>query len=673
METGNEINEFDIAFEELETAFSVWSISGDIMREEVSAIDKNVVPGGHNILVTSALPYVNNVPHLGNIIGSILSADVFARYCRLKDLNTLFVTGTDEYGTATETKALEEKLTPKEICDKYYKIHKDIYDWFNISYDYFGRTTTQEQTMIAQDIFWGLHRNKYLLEEETQQLYCPKCERFLADRFVEGVCPFCTYCDARGDQCDKCGKLINAIELIEPKCKLCSTGPVVRSSKHLFIDLPKLQPKIKEWFEETSNSTDSCWSQTAKVIASSWLRDGLKPRCITRDLKWGTPVPLEGFTDKVFYVWYDAPIGYPSMTAHQNINWKEWWKNPDDVTLYQFMGKDNVPFHAIIFPASELGTHDKWTIVNHLSAVEYLNYEDSKFSKSRGIGVFGDNAKDTGIPSDIWRFYLLYIRPESQDTTFSWTDLMNKNNSELLNNLGNFINRALVFINNNFDNTIPQMNLLDIEKTLLAQINREINAYIDLMDKVKLRDGIRHILSISRIGNQYIQATKPWELVKKDRSDEDRLRAATIMGLSANIAALLSVLVIPYMPNTSNTIQKQLNIKINLLPKDKRMHCLLKSGHKIGKGEPLFKKLELKEIEALKERFKGKQENTVSNGIPEINPNFTGDELNELVTQQGNKVRQLKSEKATKDVITKEVEILKSLKKRLAEVSSQQK
>ena len=518
MDKINPNNESEITCDQLEEAFNRWSISDPLFKEDCE--EKVPIEGQTNILITSALPYVNNVPHLGNIIGSTLSADVFARYCRLKGVNTLFLFGTDEYGTATETKALEEGVSPKEICDKYHKIHKEIYDWFNISYDYFGRTTTEEQTQIAQKIFWDLHKNQYLLEEETQQLFCFKCQRFLADRFVEGICPFCQYPEARGDQCDKCGKLINTIELKEPKCKICGTGPELKSSKHLFLDLPKLQPKIEKWFETSVNEPNNCWTNTARVIASSWLRDGLKPRCITRDLKWGTPVPLEGFTDKVFYVWYDAPIGYPSITAHHNKHWEKWWKNPKDVVLYQFMGKDNVPFHAIIFPSCELGTGDNWTVVNHISAVEYLNYEESKFSKSRGVGVFGDNAKDTGIPSDIWRFYLLYIRPESQDTAFSWTDLMNKNNSELLNNLGNFVNRALVFLTNNFEATVPQMNFEDSEKTLLAQINKELVVYSNLMDRAKLRDGIKSILNISRIGNQYIQSSKPWELIKKGAEEK---------------------------------------------------------------------------------------------------------------------------------------------------------
>ncbi|KAJ3602201.1 hypothetical protein NHX12_029960 [Muraenolepis orangiensis] len=362
-----------------------------------------------------ALPYVNNVPHLGNIIGCVLSADVFARYGRLRGWNVLY------------------------ICDKYHAVHADIYRWFQVDFDYFGRTTTQK---IAQNIFWRLHERGFLLEDTVEQLRCEGCQRFLADRFVEGVCPHCSYPDARGDQCDKCGRLINAVELKNPTCKVCAKTPIIRTSKHLFLDLPKLESQLEQWLDKSIGTGH--WTANAKQITRSWLRDGLKPRCITRDLKWGTPVPHPDFADKVFYVWFDAPIGYLSITANYTDQWEKWWKNPEQVELYNFMAKDNVPFHSVVFPCSLLGAQDNYTLVNHLIATEYLNYEDTKFSKSRGVGVFGDMAKDTGIPSDVWRFYLLYVRPESQDSAFSWADMALKNNSELLNNLGNFINRWVV-------------------------------------------------------------------------------------------------------------------------------------------------------------------------------------------------------------------------------------
>lgn len=553
------------------------------------------IEGENNVLITSALPYVNNVPHLGNIIGSVLSADVFARFCRLKGYNTLFVCGTDEYGTATETKAIELKMTPQELCDQFHKLHAEIYNWFNISFDFFGRTTTRQQTEIAQEIFLKLYDENLLQTQTANQLYCEKCERYLADRFVEGTCNFCLYKDARGDQCDHCGKLINAIELIDPKCKLCKSRPCEKEVEHLYLDLPKLEPELIRRLETTTG----IWTDTAKAITGSWLRDGLKPRCITRDLKWGTPVPLKGFTDKVFYVWFDAPIGYLSITANYTDQWRKWWYNPSNVELYQFMAKDNVPFHSIIFPASQIGTKDNFTIVNNLCATEYLNYEDEKFSKSRGVGVFGDDAMKTGIPSDIYRFYLLYMRPEGQDTNFSWSDLLLKNNSELLNNLGNFINRSLSFVSKYYGGQLPEMSMNEYEKKLIAEINLELKHYTECMEKTRFRDALKNILNISRLGNQYIQKFKPWEMIKT----EQHSAAATVIGLSVNIVGLLCSLMQPFLPNTAADLQKQLNTSPSHHFIDDVFVCMLPQGHKIGTPVPLFKKLEQHAVETLHDRF----------------------------------------------------------------------
>ncbi|VDN11468.1 unnamed protein product [Dibothriocephalus latus] len=370
--------------------------------------------GIRNILITSALPYVNNVPHLGNLIGSLLSANIFSIYCELAGYNVLSICGTDEYGTAIEAKAQTEGLSPSQVAEKYSALHQQVYDWFDIHFDYFGRTSTQKHT------------------------------ESLADRLVEGICYFCKADGARGDQCDACGKLINAVELIQPRCSTCGTTPVVQSSDHLFLDLPKLERQVASFFEQRVNDPSANWTQVAQSISRAWLRDGLKQRCITRDLKWGVPVPLKKFGHKVFYVWFDAPMGYLSITANYTPDWRLWWQPPTDIApveYFQFMAKDNVPFHASIFPACLLGVNEGYTMVKNLIAVDYLNYEGKKFSKSRSVGVFGDNAKETGIDSNIWRFYLAYIRPENQDSTFSWEDFATKNNSELLNNLGNFINR----------------------------------------------------------------------------------------------------------------------------------------------------------------------------------------------------------------------------------------
>ncbi|XP_053226675.1 methionine--tRNA ligase, cytoplasmic isoform X1 [Podarcis raffonei] len=652
--------------EEIATIAEVW-VRGPAGLPKPWKPQQPILPveGMKNVLITSALPYVNNVPHLGNIIGCVLSADTFARYCRLRNWNTLYLCGTDEYGTATETKAMEEGLTPQQICDKYYTVHAQIYQWFKISFDYFGRTTTPHQTKIAQDIFQKLLERNYLLTETVDQLKCENCSRFLADRFVEGTCPFCNYEEARGDQCDKCGKLINATELKKPVCKVCQATPVVKSSQHLFLDLPKLEESLEKWLSVSQSTGD--WTPNARYISRSWIRDGLKPRCITRDLKWGTPVPLDDFRDKVFYVWFDAPIGYLSIAANYTDQWEKWWKNPEQVQLYNFMAKDNVPFHSVVFPCSLLGTGDRYTLVNHLIATEYLNYEDGKFSKSRGVGVFGDMAKDTGIPADIWRFYLLYLRPESQDSAFSWNDLMLKNNSELLNTLGNFINRAGSFVCKFFGGHVPTMELSQDDKSLLVHITLELRQYNQLLEKVKIRDALRSILNIARLGNQYLQVNEPWKRIKG--SEADKKQASTVIGVAVNIASLLSVILQPYMPSVSAAIQEQLCIPADYNVVTNDFVCTLPAGHQIGTVSPLFQKLETEQIENLRKRFGGGQfedlplnlKQKVVKGEQAVGTK----ELQEEVAKQDNYVQQLKAQNAEKKQVDAAVSKLAELQKQL--------
>lgn len=617
-----------------------------ISKHNTSMPSNGPIPGKRNVLVTTALPYVNNVPHLGNIVGSVLSGDVFARYCRLRDYETFYVGGTDEYGTATETKALEEGKSPQQICDEYHAIHADIYNWFNIYFDEFGRTTNDLHTKLAQDIFLKLERNSYLFQDTMEQLFCSSCDRFLADRFVEGTCPTCKYEDARGDQCDKCGKLINTIELKEPKCKLCKREPEIRQSKHFFFDLPKIQSELKSWYDDTisrsapapkplqelssgdaavaaaDNGTenlagsdykkheltrsDTHWTNTSRAITESWHRDGLKPRCITRDLKWGTPVPFEGCENKVFYVWFDAPIGYLSISAKHTKDWEKWWKGEEaqqQVELYQFMAKDNVLFHSIMFPATLLATGEQWVKVKGLSATDYLNYENTKFSKSRSIGVFGNDAKETGIPADVYRFYLMYIRPEGQDSSFSWDDLREKANSELLNNLGNFINRALSFIDKNFARQLNHYEPTADDLKYLSDVGSYMIAYEERLERVHLRDGLKPILAISRLGNQLIQANKPWLLVKSE-NDADKKRAETVMYLALNTVALISLLLAPYMPETSKKIRDQIVFDCeHLVEITDQMPLLIPLQHKIGEPILLFKRIEPDQIKELKLRF----------------------------------------------------------------------
>ena len=548
------------------------------------------------ILITSALPYVNNVPHLGNIIGCVLSADVFARYSRSREWTTRYVCGADEHGTTTEAKALEEGLTPQQVCDKYYKIHKEIYDWFGISFDIFGRTHTDTHAKITREIFLKLHQNSFIVEDFLEELYCDNCKKSLADRFVEGECPNCGFPGARGDQCDKCSNLLNAVDLKNPKCKVCGGTPSKKNTKHLFLDLEKLQPELEEWIG--ARKKEGFWSENTITYTDAWLKEGLKKRCISRQLKWGIPIPLKGYEDMVFYVWFDAPIGYISITANKFNDWKDWWKNPENVNLYQFMGKDNVPFHTIVFPATLIGTRDKHTLLYHINTTEYLNYEDGKFSKSRNIGVFGDDAIKLGIPADVYRYYLLINRPEKADTVFSWDDFQDKLNHELIGTFGNLVNRTIVFLNKYYDSVVPEPDLGDDEKKFVALIRDRESKITGLLDKVKLKDALKEILALCADGNRFFQAAEPWKNVIADKK-----RAANALYILANLVKDIAILCEPYLPFTSEKIFKQLNTE--KLRWDNLGVLSIEKGHKIGQAEALFAKLVDEEKKKLKEKFSG--------------------------------------------------------------------
>lgn len=554
-----------------------------------------------NVLITSALPYVNNVPHLGNIVGSVLSADIFARYCKARNYNTLFICGTDEYGTATETKALEEGVTPRELCDKYHKIHSDVYKWFQIGFDYFGRTTTNQQTDIAQEIFTKLNNNGYLEEQTMKQLFCPVHKSFLADRFVEGECPKCHYEDARGDQCDKCGGLLDPFELINPRCKLDNATPEIRFSDHIFLSLDKLEGSVADWVKKAS--VEGNWSKNSRTITNSWLKDGLKPRCITRDLVWGTPVPLEKYKDKVLYVWFDATIGYPSITANYTKNWEQWWRNPENVKLYQFMGKDNVPFHTVIFPASQIGTGDKWTMLHHLNTTEYLQYEGGKFSKSRGIGVFGNNAQDSGVSPSVWRYYLAAVRPESSDSHFSWDDFVARNNSELLANLGNLVNRLVKFVNAKYNGVVPSFDIKNLANfpALKKDVEDILKNYIDEMELGHERRALEIAMSLSARGNLFLQENKLDNTLFSEQPD----KSDAVVAVGLNILYAVASVVGPFIPETSEKIYKMLNAPA--LKIDNEFHLAILEAHNINKAEYLFQRIDEKQIEQWRQKYGGKQ------------------------------------------------------------------
>ena len=539
----------------------------------------------------------------------------------------MYVCGTDEYGTATETKALEEGKTPRELCDYYHAIHRDIYHWFNISFDYFGRTSTPQQTEIVQGIFKDIEKNGFIKEHTIEQLYCAHCNRFLADRYVRGTCPHCGYEDARGDQCEACGKLLEPTELKAPRCSTCGAAPEPRSTKHLYIDLPGIVPQYEPWMQKASK--EGQWSNNAVQTTKGWLRDGLQERAITRDLKWGIPVPKAGFEDKVFYVWFDAPIGYISITKCftdlTGTDWKNWWLEQSDVELFQFIGKDNIPFHTVIFPCSLIASGKDWVKLHHISSSEYLNYESGKFSKSKGIGVFGSDAKDSGIPADMWRFYIFYNRPEKNDALFTWKDFQERVNSELVGNLCNLINRTLTFVSRYYNGVIPQRDGLasprddvrSVTESLRAAAKYSIEKITALLEEAELRDAFHELFALSSVANKAFQDGEPW----KNREADPEKAEALLFELCYLIKDLL-ILMHPYMPEYADAVASFLGIKIwsgnvfdwehPVQPRPEGTlaweNLLQRSGlERVQRPAIIFKTLENDAIAAYRERYAGSQ------------------------------------------------------------------
>ncbi|GJE88672.1 methionyl-tRNA synthetase [Phanerochaete sordida] len=673
------------------------------------------VEGERNVLITSALPYCNNVPHLGNIIGSTLSADVFARYNRTRNRRTLYVCGTDEYGTATETQALKEGLTPKELCDKYNALHVETYNWFQLSFDYFGRTSTPAHTEICQSIYLNLKKNNLLEKQTKAQTYCSGCEKFLADRFVEGTCPHCGADDARGDQCDSCAKTLDAIDLINPRCLINREHKVIaKDSVHMYVRLDEIQPRTEAWIKKSYKEGN--WSPNSVInadgeLVDSRLKSGLRPSPLTRDLTWGVPVPVaeddedQSMKGKVLYVWFDAPIGYPSITANYTAEWKKWWFNHENVRLFQFMGKDNVYFHTIFFPSIQLGDGRPWTMLHHLSTTEYLNYEGGKFSKSRNRGVFGPAARETGMPVSVWRYYLISTRPETADAMFSWADCIAANNNILLNNFGNFVNRTLKFVSAVFDGVIPDSEDAPgpyptddpIDAEFFKDVNTLLQEYVNAMEYAKLRLGLQTVMAVSARGNLYLQASG----LNKALLESDPKRCAQVVARAVNLIYALSALAHPFMPETSDAILAQLNAPARAVPAA-LAHDIL-AGHAIGAPAHLFKRIDEKMADVWRAKFGGSEpraepsadathvapgmskrkaaaakkaaDKASAAGAPDVPKSAEVLAWEQRVAEQGQAVRELKAKPRTAEVdkeVAAAVEELKKLKLELAEYQKAQ-
>ncbi|MHA2027995.1 MAG: methionine--tRNA ligase [Candidatus Kariarchaeaceae archaeon] len=504
-------------------------------------------------IITSALPYINGVKHLGNLIGSLLPADVYTRYLKLRGKDVIYICGTDDHGTPAELSAQEAGKPVKEYCDEMYEVQKEIYDGFNLKFDYFGRTSDIENHEITQEIFLGLYQNGYIKEKTSNQLFSLDDNRYLPDRYVIGTCPNCEYDRARGDQCENCTKLLNPSDLINPRSAISGgTNIELQEVRHLYIDLPNLQPKVEEWIAKQSH-----WPIVALSIAKKWLNEGLQERAITRNLEWGIDVPLEGYDDIKFYVWFDAPIGYISITKKwaklikKPKKFEYYWKSPN-TKLLQFMAKDNVPFHSVTFPASIIGADLGYQLVHSLKGFQWLTFENGKFSTSQNRGVFTDAALKL-YPADYWRYYLLLIAPERQDTDFQWKGFQSAVNNDLNNLLGNLLNRFTTFCTKYFDNKIPKFVIGELDQELINNCNELLITYKSRFDLIEFQKPLKALRKFWQDCNRYFQQSEPWKT-----ADKEIERTASVIGTTAHALRIIAILLAPFTPSTSEKLYQVL-------------------------------------------------------------------------------------------------------------------
>jgi len=497
------------------------------------------------ILITSALPYVNGVKHLGNLVGSLLPADVHARFRRQIGDEVLFICSTDEHGTPAELGAIQAGQDVRAYCDEQHAIQADIYRRFGLSFDHFGRTSSSQNQALTQHFYHRLDAAGLVEEREVRQIWSAVDRRFLPDRYVLGTCPHCGFEQARGDQCDGCGVLLDPPELIRPRSSLSGdTSLEIRQSRHLFLRQSLLVEKLSEWVESRNG-----WPPFVVSLANSWLTSELRDRCITRDLAWGVAVPRAGFEQKVFYVWFDAPIGYIAATqewaeAHHR-DWREWWWNAEDVKYIQFLGKDNVPFHTVSFPATLIGSGEPWKTVDVIKGFHWLNYHGGKFSTSRGRGIFTDQALEE-LPSDLWRWWLIANAPETSDADFNTGRFVDDVNKDLADIFGNLVNRIVSFTHQAFDGRVPEGGEPDdAEQTLASDLERRIAALRRHHEALEFRAAAAATRAIWDAANAYLQHAAPWAAIK---SDPDRAAVVTRTGLNlVNICAVLAWSIIPHL------------------------------------------------------------------------------------------------------------------------------
>ncbi|MET7387291.1 methionine--tRNA ligase [Streptomyces sp. NPDC005529] len=570
-------------------------------------------------LITSALPYINGIKHLGNMVGSMLPADVYSRYLRQRGHEVLYICATDEHGTPAELAAKERGLPVDVFCAQAHDAQKAVYDGFELAFDYFGRSSSAQNREITQHFARRLNENGFIEERAIRQVYSPTDGRFLPDRYVEGTCPHCGYDKARGDQCENCTRVLDPTDLINPRSAISgSTDLEVRETKHLFLLQSKLQHEVEEWVARH----ESEWPQLASSIARKWLTEGLHDRAITRDLDWGVPVPADTWPElaaegKVFYVWFDAPIEYIGATNEwadldaENRDWKSWWYDADSgdnpVRYTQFMAKDNVPFHTVMFPATELGVREPWKKVDYVKAFNWLTYYGGKFSTSQKRGVFTDQALDI-LPADYWRYFLIANAPESDDSSFTWEHFTATVNKDLADTLGNFVNRVLSFSKKRFGEEVPAGSEAGEAETRLGEeIAGLLAEYETQMEALQFRKAAAALRALWSAGNSYLEEKAPWLEIKTSPEG-----AALTLRTAMNLIHLYSVVSEPFIPSSARAMRSAFALAEDtatwVTQDEVRALSFVPSGTPFTVPPVLFAKITDEDLESYKERFGGAPE-----------------------------------------------------------------
>ena len=561
-------------------------------------------------LITTALPYANGPVHIGHLAGVYVPADIYARYLRLRGRDVIMIGGSDEHGVPITIKAKAEGVTPQDIVDRYHAIIKDSFKELGISFDIYSRTTSETHARTASEFFRHLYDNNQFVEKTSMQLYDEKANQFLADRYVTGECPHCHAEGAYGDQCEKCGTSLNATDLINPKSAITGNTPVLRETKHWYLPLDRWQGNLEKWILEGHKE----WKSNVYGQCKSWLDLGLQPRAVSRDLDWGVPVPVEGADGKVLYVWFDAPIGYISNTIELlPDSWEKWWKDPE-TRIINFIGKDNIVFHCIVFPAMMMAYGDNFQLPDNVPANEFLNLEGDKISTSRNWAIWlHEYLRDFPGKQDVLRYVLTANAPETKDNDFTWRDFQARNNSELVAILGNFVNRALVLTFKYFNGVVPARGTLtDIDTAALAEIRTSVDALTAALDTFHFREALKEAMNIARIGNRYLQETEPWKVAKTDMD-----RVATILNVAVQICADIAVAFEPFLPFMSRKLRDMLalgDIDWDMLYNEN----IVAAGTQLNEPQLLFEKIEDETIQAQLDRLAAiKEENKLKAWKPE--------------------------------------------------------